>query len=127
MNLPKPGIEPRSPVLQADSLPAEPQQLPNASAKVIPYLTSMSWLPGSQIRADKMAFSHGLFQKDDTLIPVLSQQSHQGYITFIFNFYFFLSNNPPGLERGWTFVYFCRTLLVRLANLTLQCLLKSRV
>ena len=27
-NLPNPGIEPRSPALQADALPSEPQQLP---------------------------------------------------------------------------------------------------
>ena len=28
-NLPNPGIEPRSPTLQVDSLPAEPQEKPN--------------------------------------------------------------------------------------------------
>ena len=27
-NIPNPGIEPRSPELQADSLPAEPQEMP---------------------------------------------------------------------------------------------------
>ena len=31
-NLPNPGIEPRSPTLQADSLPAEPQFSPNLKA-----------------------------------------------------------------------------------------------
>ena len=30
-DLPKPGIEPRSPALQEDSLPAEPQGKPNKS------------------------------------------------------------------------------------------------
>ena len=29
-DLPNPGIEPRSPALQADSLPAEPQEKPKA-------------------------------------------------------------------------------------------------
>ena len=32
-DLPNPGIEPRSPALQTDSLPAEPQGKPNAEAE----------------------------------------------------------------------------------------------
>ena len=36
-NLPNPGIEPRSPAFQADSLPAEPQAKPKNTEVGIPY------------------------------------------------------------------------------------------
>ena len=37
-DLPNPGIEPRSPILQADSLPAEPQGKPSFLGKGSPFL-----------------------------------------------------------------------------------------
>ena len=37
-SLPNPGIEPRSPALQADSLPAEPQRKLNKYTKIIFFL-----------------------------------------------------------------------------------------
>ena len=40
-DLPNPGIEPRSPTLQADSLPAEPQGKPSASKDIIKKMKSM--------------------------------------------------------------------------------------
>ena len=40
-DLPKPGVEPRSPALQADSLPAEPQGKPKNTA-----VGSLSLSPG---------------------------------------------------------------------------------
>ena len=51
-NLPKPGIEPRSPTLQADSLPAEPQGKPEclcfqaAPFKALPKGSARGWLLG---------------------------------------------------------------------------------
>ena len=45
-DLPNPGIEPRSPALQADSLPSEPQGKPNSKEEplLIPELTCVDYL-----------------------------------------------------------------------------------
>ena len=49
-DLPSPGIEPRSPALQADSLPAEPPEKPKwVLDNKIKHLTTFGFLKGSML------------------------------------------------------------------------------
>ena len=73
-NLPNPGIEPRSPALQAGSLPAEPQGKPKNNA-----MGSLSFLQVSQFRHHRISLIAQLVQisacnaGDPGLIPGLGR------------------------------------------------------
>ena len=54
-DLPKPGIKPRSPTLQADSLPTEPQESPRILEWVAYPFTSRSFWPRNQTRVSCIA------------------------------------------------------------------------
>ena len=52
-NLPKPGIEPRSPELQVDSLPAEPQETPKHTG--VGSLPLLQWVfPTQELQVDSL-------------------------------------------------------------------------
>ena len=100
-DLPNPGIEPRSPALQADSLPSEPPGkpiIPHAAAKLLQscetFCNPMDCsLPGSSVHGDSLgkntgagcrALLQGIFptQGSNPHLPhcrlILYQLSHQG-------------------------------------------------
>ena len=51
-DLPYPGIDPRSPVLQADALPSEPPEKPTNSVRGFPFLHTLSSIYCLQIFGD---------------------------------------------------------------------------
>ena len=98
-DLPNPGIEPRSPTLQADSLPAEPQGEPSDGKADLSSPVQDTWpLPASDVGffildwsvADLQCFCS--FQVDSKLIQV--------YIyTYLFFFRFFSPRLLQSIEK----------------------------
>ena len=97
-DLPNPGIEPRSPTLQADSLPAEPPGKPfvnHTYQSKFKLSQALIWLGGLMLK-----FIHFFFSFFILTISISCHMGHTSLLSFI-NFSetisICFSANPPGL------------------------------
>ena len=83
-DLPNPGIEPRSPTLQADSLPAEPQEKPNSK-------TNSITLASGYFNNDSICHLSIFFKTGSQTITHWSLETHKSAMRFIVYLFYMIS------------------------------------